>query len=265
MDLYAVWEPKTILPTGDPVLTVTKSADSSSVNVGDQITYTITVRNDGEGPATDVEVTDTLPTGVTYVSSDGSYDTDTRTITWTVGTLNADESVSFTVTVTADTAGTVTNTVSATCDELADPATDSVSVTVNSTTPPVDPDDGDDENDDNNNNNNNNNNNDDDDDEIVNIEENPAPLAPAPDTDSTEEIADEEIPMTDAPVVPEDTEDISMEITDNGVPMGSLPQTGTMAEPTNPTTTLGALALMTSLSAAGLAVFMARKREDSED
>ena len=264
MDLYAVWEPKTIVPTGDPVLTVTKSADSSSVKVGDRITYTITVRNDGEGTATNVEVTDTLPTGVTYVSSDGSYDTDTRTVTWTVGTLNADESASFTVTVTADTAGTVTNTASATCDELANPATDSAAVTVNSSTSPVDPDDGDDDDDDNNNNNNNNN-DDDDDDEIVNIEEIPSPLAPAPETDNTEEIPDVETPLTDAPAVPEDTEDTSVEITDNGVPMGSLPQTGTMTEPTNPTTTLGALALMASLSAAGLAVFMARKREDSED
>ena len=47
--------------------------------------------------------------------------------------------------------------------------------------------------------------------------------------------------------------------------MGSLPQTGTMAQPANPTTTLGALALVASLSAAGLAVVVARKREDSED
>ena len=105
----------------------------------------------------------------------------------------------------------------------------------------------------------------------MNIEETPAPLAPAPEVDSAEEvteITDGEPPLADAPTVseePQDTQDSSVEITDNGVPMGSLPQTGTMAQPANPTATLGALALVASLSAAGLAVVVARKREDSED
>jgi uncharacterized repeat protein (TIGR01451 family) len=46
-----------------PGLALTKSADAATVDAGDQIGFTIGVGNTGEGTATDVEVTDVLPTG----------------------------------------------------------------------------------------------------------------------------------------------------------------------------------------------------------
>jgi uncharacterized repeat protein (TIGR01451 family) len=46
-----------------PDLTLTKSADNATVDAGDQIGFTIAVRNDGEGTATGVIVSDVLPTG----------------------------------------------------------------------------------------------------------------------------------------------------------------------------------------------------------
>ena len=46
-----------------PTLTITKTADATTVNAGSQIGFTITVTNSGPGTASNVAVTDTLPTG----------------------------------------------------------------------------------------------------------------------------------------------------------------------------------------------------------
>jgi uncharacterized repeat protein (TIGR01451 family) len=46
-----------------PHITITKTADQPSVTVGDPIGFTITVTNDGQGTATNVDLEDTLPTG----------------------------------------------------------------------------------------------------------------------------------------------------------------------------------------------------------
>jgi uncharacterized repeat protein (TIGR01451 family) len=46
-----------------PSLAITKTADAASVNAGTSIGFTITVSNTGAGPATNVAVTDALPTG----------------------------------------------------------------------------------------------------------------------------------------------------------------------------------------------------------
>ena len=51
-------------------------------------------------------------------------------------------------------------------------------------------------------------------------------------------------------------------ILDEGTPLGNLPQTGTTAQPADPTITLGLLAVSVSLAAAGL--WLLRKREDGE-
>jgi len=54
-------------------------------NVGDEITYSITVENDGGSATSDVVITDALPAGLDYVVGSllgaGSYDPTTRTIT----------------------------------------------------------------------------------------------------------------------------------------------------------------------------------------
>src|SRR5262249_33976263 len=60
----------------------------STPNVGDTITFTITLTNSGPNPATNVQVTDLLPTGLAFVSanpSQGSYSSISGV--WTVGAV----------------------------------------------------------------------------------------------------------------------------------------------------------------------------------
>src|SRR5262249_35700527 len=70
-------------------LQVSKSVSNPTPNVGDVITYTITLANNGPDPATTVTVNDLLPADVSFVSSSASAGIyDHTTGVWTVGTVN---------------------------------------------------------------------------------------------------------------------------------------------------------------------------------
>jgi fimbrial isopeptide formation D2 family protein len=71
------------------------------VSRGETFTYTISYNNTNTFQVTGVTITDTLPTDLDYVSNTGggSYNSGTGTITWNIGTLNAYESGSVTLTV----------------------------------------------------------------------------------------------------------------------------------------------------------------------
>jgi uncharacterized repeat protein (TIGR01451 family) len=125
-------ETRHVLEDPQTTLDITKSADpvsGSDVEPGDTITYTLNVDNTGSSQATGVTVTDVLDSNLNYV--DGScggatcnYDTNTRTITWDVGTLDAGSDIDLTFeTVVADnvTAGTqIFNTATVTADNAPD-------------------------------------------------------------------------------------------------------------------------------------------------
>ena len=94
---------------GSADLTVTKTVDDASPAEGDTLTYVVTVTNGGPDDATGVEVTDTLPAGLTFVSataSQGSYQASTGV--WSVGSLAVGETAGLQIRARVDdgTAGT---------------------------------------------------------------------------------------------------------------------------------------------------------------
>jgi uncharacterized repeat protein (TIGR01451 family) len=94
-------------------VTLTKTASNSTPNVGQQFHYTLTATNHGPGTATGVQVTDVIPTGLTfnsYTASQGTYNSATGI--WNVGTIasGAIATLNLYVTPTASVAGkNVTN------------------------------------------------------------------------------------------------------------------------------------------------------------
>ena len=100
-------------PTTQADLAVFKSVSNPTPNVGDTITYTITLDNGGPDPATGVVVGDTLPAGVTYVSSSasqGAYDPTTNL--WTVGDVKVATPQTLVITATVVNAASIANTAS---------------------------------------------------------------------------------------------------------------------------------------------------------
>jgi uncharacterized repeat protein (TIGR01451 family) len=96
-------------------LNITATSSNSSPKVGQQFHYTITVTNNGPDPATDVQMTNVIPAGLTYngsTTSQGSYNNSTGI--WNVQTLANGGSATLELFVTpkANSAGTtVTKTV----------------------------------------------------------------------------------------------------------------------------------------------------------
>lgn len=101
-------------------LSVTKSDSPDPVSVGETLTYTITVDNAGPDGATDVTVTDILPSSVTFQSasaSSGSCNHDGGTVSCDLGSIADGGSATVTITVIPQSAGQITNRVSVTGDE----------------------------------------------------------------------------------------------------------------------------------------------------
>ncbi len=97
-------------------LALTKDVDLSTVNVGDTLTFTVGIVNNGPQGASSITVTDAVPAYLTYVShsvSQGSYASGGGS--WLVGSLTAGSTATLTLRaqVNADAGGrSITNTAS---------------------------------------------------------------------------------------------------------------------------------------------------------
>jgi len=110
-----------ITVSNDSDITLTKTVDVSEPNEGDNVTYTITVTNNGPTVLTNLVVTDVLPAGLTLVSTNPSTGPSTwANPNWTVGLLTptTTETIEIIASVDAGTNGsTITNTVTHTQDQ----------------------------------------------------------------------------------------------------------------------------------------------------
>ncbi len=85
--------------------------NSATTNIGDTVTYVISVVNNGPDAATNLKITDLLPNGLTdisYITGSGSYNVNTGI--WDIGTLNSLTSTTLTITakITSSLAGITT-------------------------------------------------------------------------------------------------------------------------------------------------------------
>lgn len=92
-------------------LILTQEADVETVAAGGNLTYTITVSNNGPADADGVVVTDTLPAGTTFVASEGCIEDPGGQPDCGLGTLPMGAMSTFTLTVAVpqDAVGTLTN------------------------------------------------------------------------------------------------------------------------------------------------------------
>lgn len=93
-----------VTPVPVPItnLVTTKTVDISNPNEGDTVKYTITVVNNGPSVATNVSLTDMLPTGIDYVTplaTGGDVNTydGGGTGVWSIGTIDIGESATLTI------------------------------------------------------------------------------------------------------------------------------------------------------------------------
>lgn len=100
------------LKASKPSLTLSKKG-TEKVYAGRQISYTLEVKNTGDGDAKDTVVIDTLPAGVGFVSADNGGANAGGQVKWALGTLKPGEARTLGLIVTAPAISVVHNTASA--------------------------------------------------------------------------------------------------------------------------------------------------------
>jgi choice-of-anchor A domain-containing protein/uncharacterized repeat protein (TIGR01451 family) len=81
-------------------LNISKTCATVTVGDGDKVTYQITITNTGTTTATGIQVSDVLPSILTFVSSDGNYDPSTGI--WTIDSLGVNQSKVLNLSVQAN-------------------------------------------------------------------------------------------------------------------------------------------------------------------
>jgi uncharacterized repeat protein (TIGR01451 family) len=82
---------------------------SGSATLGSNVTYTLTVSNNGTASATGVTLTATLPAGVTFISAAGAVTPVGRVLTFNLGSLNAGAAATVSIVVAPTVPGELIN------------------------------------------------------------------------------------------------------------------------------------------------------------
>lgn len=101
----------------DVDLQTTKIASVAAAGIGDEIDFTLGVSNAGSASASGVVVTDELPAGLVFVSSDCATLVSASTVRWRVGNLEPSEQAECLVTTQVD--GSVSGPIENTIDAVA--------------------------------------------------------------------------------------------------------------------------------------------------
>ncbi len=111
-------------PLNEPVggdLAISKTVDRNSVNVGEQLTYNLTITNNGPNKTTGVTLTDYLSSGMNFVSatsSRGSAVEQNGVVNANLGDFNSGETATVTITGKAIATGERTATANVTSKEI---------------------------------------------------------------------------------------------------------------------------------------------------
>jgi len=104
---------RSTISTREADLAVTKTVSDPTPNVGDTITFTVTVSNLGPDSANNVEITDSFPPAglqlLSAVPSQGTFNTGTGV--WVVGTVNVGQAAAQTLVITARVLAPAVNTI----------------------------------------------------------------------------------------------------------------------------------------------------------
>jgi uncharacterized repeat protein (TIGR01451 family) len=102
-------------------ISVTKTVDNATPSAGDTVVYTVTVNNAGPDAGTGLEVTDSLPSGLAYVSDDSGGAYDPVTGVWAVGALATGANATLAITATVLPVGDYDNVAELTAANEFDP------------------------------------------------------------------------------------------------------------------------------------------------
>ncbi len=102
-------------------LSLTKTASTVTPSVGQNVTFTLQVRNTGPDPASGVNVRDLLPAGLNFVSASPASAYDQATGIWTIGALASNTTSSLQIVATPSVGGSLVNTAEITASDQQDP------------------------------------------------------------------------------------------------------------------------------------------------
>ena len=102
-------------------IAITKTVDNATPNLNSNVTFTITATNNGPNTATGLQVTDSLPAGLNFVSATPSPSYNSGTGIWTIGTLANGANTTLSIVATVNTTAPVTNTATKSAEDQPDP------------------------------------------------------------------------------------------------------------------------------------------------